>query len=79
VVERRQQDTTASSSVSHPSLTTPAALVPPQLMQANYDTLLGLISQERKIRNALNDKIASLEHTLLETSTSFQIEVDELR
>ena len=76
---RDESATTSGTSLTFPSLNVSASQIPPQLLQANYDTLLSLIAQERKIRNSLNDKIANLEHTLLETSTAYQLEVDDLR
>ncbi|GMH87367.1 hypothetical protein TrST_g11877 [Triparma strigata] len=67
------------SQYSQPSLSVPASSIASELLQSNYDTLLSMLREERRIRNKMNDKIANMEHTLLETSTAYQIEVDDLK
>ncbi|GMH87317.1 hypothetical protein TL16_g10815 [Triparma laevis f. inornata] len=74
-----QTSSHSHSQYSMPSLSTPASSISPELLQSNYDTLLSMLREERRIRNKMNDKIANTEHTLLETSTAYQIEVDDLK
>ena len=71
----------SSSYAQHtgPNLNLTATQVEPNLLQSNYDTLLSMLREERSVRNKMNDKIANLEHTLLETSTSYQLDIDDLK
>ena len=77
--QNSSNEKSSGSGYSVPSLNVPAAGINNSLLQSNYDTLLSMLREERRVRNKLGDKIANLEHTLLETSTAYQIEIDDLK
>ena len=77
--QNSSNQTSSHSNYSMPSLSVQAGSISPELLQSNYDTLLSMLREERRIRNKMNDKIANIEHTLLETSTAYQIEIDDLK
>ena len=70
---------TSTSSHTIPSLSVSASQIEPNLLQSNYNTLLSMLREERRIRGKMNDKIANIEHTLLETSTSYELEIEDLK
>jgi DNA repair exonuclease SbcCD ATPase subunit len=70
---------TSTSSHTIPSLSVSASQIEPNLLQSNYNTLLSMLREERRIRGKMNDKIANIEHTLLETSTSYELDIEDLK
>ena len=77
--QNSSNERSSGSGYSVPSLNVPASGINHSLLQSNYDTLLSMLREERRVRSKLGDKIANLEHTLLETSTAYQIEIDDLK